>query len=169
MEVETESSGFDFRGEIDITPNLFGRASYLSTESDEFEVNGQDFDDVELELDILRLGFGYQGGSGTVRFFGALEYASAELDSDSDDDADEKGFVLSGGIKDKGDGKFLWAVELGLVQLEDTDGAVFEFLVGYRFNPTIAIILGGQGYGIEDDIDVEYSLSHGTLGVRLSF
>lgn len=169
--IETEDTGFDFRSHFEISPRAFLRGRYTSSESDDVEVNGVEVSGVDLELDILRGGIGLQGGD-SVRYYGALEYVKADLEVTIDGESgseDEKGIGLFVGLGDKGDTAFLWNVELGYLELSDSDGAGFEFNVGYRFNPTWAVVLGGQGYSLEDELDLEYTISHGTLGVRASF
>lgn len=77
--------------------------------------------------------------------------------------------IASGGLKDAGAGALLWNVELGLVKFDDSDGAVFEFTLGYRFNANVALVGGTQGYVLEDDDDVELNVTHATIGVRVGF
>lgn len=169
--IETEDSGFDVRAEFALSPNASLRGRYSSVESDELDVNGTGVDGVDLGLDILRGGISIQGGE-AVRYYGALEYISADIEISAGDDSakgDQKGGGVFVGLHDKGDGAFLWNVELGYLELSESDGAAFEFNIGYRFNPTWAVILGGQGYSLEDEFDVEYTISQGTLGVRASF
>lgn len=169
--IETEDSGIEFRGHFDFTPQAFLRLRYTSIESDEFELNGVEIDGVDQELDIIRGGIGMQGGE-SVRYYGALEYVSADIQLSGDGgsiDATEKGAGLFVGLGDKGQTAFLWNVEVGYLELSDSDGAGFEFNIGYRFNPTWAVVLGGQGYNLEDELDIEYTFSQGTLGVRASF
>jgi hypothetical protein len=165
--IETESSGFEIRGAVYFNSQFFGRVSYVTTESDEIEFNGVDVDG-DIDLDITRAGLGVQGESGPVVLYGAIEYADVKLTLE-DVEADDDGFILSGGIRDSGVGSFLWGAELGFVKLDEIDGAVFQFDIGYRFTPNVAILLGGQGYAMEDDFGGEYTVSHGTLGVRFSF
>ena len=160
IDLEAEgAAGFDLRAQFDATPNLFLRGEYLSSEADEAELNGDEFD-IDIEAEVLRGGVGLQSGS-TVKM-------NLELESE---EANEDGFAMSGGLKDGGTAKFLWNVELGLVQLDDTDGGTFDVTLGYRFNPTVAVFGGAQSYvfGEDDDNDGELSLVHLTGGVRLSF
>lgn len=169
--IETEDSGFDVRGSVALSPNAFVRGRYSSVESDELDLNGSGVDGVDLELDILRGGIGIEGGD-SVRYYGALEYVKADIKVSAGSDSvkgDQKGGAVFVGLRDKGDGAFLWNLELGYLELSDSDGAAFEFNIGYRFNPTWAVVLGGQGYSLEDDFNVEYTISQGTLGVRASF
>ncbi len=169
--LETEDGGFDFRAHFEISPQAFLRARYSSAESDELEVSGEEIDGVDLELDILRGGIGIQGGE-SVRYYGALEYINADFELSGEGGSigeAEKGAGLFVGLGDKGDTAFLWNVELGYLELSDSDGAAFEFNIGYRINPTWAVVLGGQGYSLEDELDIEYTISQGTLGVRASF
>lgn len=56
---------------------------------------------------------------------------------------DDKGLILSGGLKDAGKSTFLWNFELGVVKFDDSDGAAFEFTLGlrvsfYRYAPCSA-------------------------------
>lgn len=169
--IETEDGGFDVRGHFEFTPQAFFRVRYTSVESDELELNGVEIGGVDQELDILRGGIGIQGGE-SVRYYGALEYVSADIQFSGDGgsiDEDEKGVGLFVGLGDTGATAFIWNVEVGYLELSDSDGAAFEFNVGYRINPTWAVVLGGQGYNLEDELDIEYTISQGTLGVRASF
>lgn len=165
--IETEeASGFDVRGQFNPTERIFVRAEYLTSEADEIEINGTDFD-ADFEVDTVRGGAGFQGGS-SFRYYGVVEYAEIELDLEGVR-GKEDGLILSGGLKDAGAGAFLWNVELGLVKFDDSDGGAFEFTLGYRFNPHVALVGGAQGYGLEDDEDIELSVTHATLGVRVGF
>ena len=167
-EIEAEeATGFDLRAQIEPTPNVFFRAQYLNSESDELEVNGTDVDDVDFEFDMLRGGVGLQGGEG-FKYYGVVEYGEAGFDIEGVEVEDD-GVILSVGLSDDGSGPFLWNVELGAVEFDDVDGGAFEFTLGYRLNPSLAIVLGGQGYALEDDFDGEIDVSHATLGVRVSF
>lgn len=165
VEVE-EAPGFEFRGQFDFSPNVFGRASYLSSESDGVEFNAQDIDG-DLEFDTFRAGVGYQGGTGNARFYGVAEYASLGLSIDGENE-DSDGVLISGGIKDNGQGAFLWNVELGLLRLDKSDGISLDFTLGWRINKTFALLFGGEGYGFDED-DVETDFTHVTLGAQLSF
>jgi hypothetical protein len=60
-------------------------------------------------------------------------------------------------------------VEAVVVALDDIEGGVVEAPLGYRLNPAGALVAGGQGYRLEDDFDGELDITHGTLGVRISF
>lgn len=160
-----EATGFDLRAQFDATENVFFRTEYLSSNADEVELNGTDFD-VDFDVDTLRGGVGLQAGD-TFKYYGAIEYAQLEFELDGVS-GDDDGFILSGGFKDAGKTPFLWNVELGLIQYDDSDGAAFEFSLGYRFNETIALVGGGQGYSLEDS-GAEFDITHVTLGARVSF
>ena len=45
----------------------------------------------------------------------------------------------------------------------------FEVTLGYRLSPTVALLAGVQGYRLEDDFDGDIDVTHGTLGIRVSF
>lgn len=164
--------GFNIKGHFPLNENVFFRANYLTAEPDEAEVNGQSVDG-EAEGTFLRGGVGVGSGNENFRYYGALEYGDVELElrdsfgaiSDEDD-----GFIVSGGLRDSGESAFLWEVELGLVQFDEVDGTAFEFALGYRINERIAILLSGQSYAVEaDNVDREFTLSHGMLGGRIAF
>lgn len=165
--IEVEGSGFDLRGQVQLTPSLFGRASYLSTESDEVELNGVDVDG-DIEFDVLRAGLGLMGANNNLGYFGALEYFDADLTVEGLGEG-ESGFGASFGLRDAGMTPFIWNVELGILRLEDVDGGMFQADLGYRFNPTVALVGGVQSYALEDDFDVEYAFVQVTLGIRLQF
>jgi hypothetical protein len=167
-EVEAdEAEGFDLRAQFEPTPNLFFRAQYLDSESDELELNGADVDGVEFQFDMLRGGVGLQGGDG-LRYYGVVEYGEAGFEVEGVESEDD-GVLLSVGLSDDGAGPFLWNVEAGVVEFDDVEGGVFEVTLGYRFNPALALLVGAQGYRLEDDFDGELDITHGTLGVRLTF
>lgn len=163
--------GFNLKGQFQVNESLFIRANYLTAEPDEVEINGQDLDGVELEGTFLRVGLGLGGVNENLRYYGALEFADAELELRGNGGSltsDDDGLVLSVGLGDNGETVFLWEVELGLVQLDEVDGGTFEFALGYRFNEQVAILFSGQSYAVEDDV-AEYTLGHGMLGVRVGF
>lgn len=54
-EIETDRDGFDLRGEFDISDQALIGVSFLSTESDEIDLNGVSYQG-DIDLDILRLG-----------------------------------------------------------------------------------------------------------------
>lgn len=166
--IQADGVGYELRGQVDFSPMVFGRVSYLNTVADETELNGVDYFD-DFKTEVLRGGLGIQGANNNLRYFGVIEYVDVTLDIETLGEGSEDGFILSGGLGDAAKSAFLWNVELGLVRLDDSDGAVFAFDIGYRFNPSIAIVFGGQGYAFEDSDDFEYTISHGTLGVRVSF
>ena len=167
-EVEAEDAeGFDLRAQFEPTPNVFFRAQYLKSESDELEVNGTDVDGVDFEFDMLRGGVGLQGGDG-LRYYGVVEYGEAGFEIEGEEVEDD-GVVLAVGLSDDGSGPWLWNVEAGAVAFDDVEGGVFEFTLGYRLNPSVAVLLGGQAYRLEDDFDGELDITHGTLGLRISF
>ncbi|WP_348675252.1 outer membrane beta-barrel protein [uncultured Abyssibacter sp.] len=167
-EIELESAGIDLRGEFLIADQVFVRGELLSTTADEIELNGVDYD-VDVDTTLLRFGLGYQGMLDTVVIYGAFEYGEAEFDIEDGGSSDDSGWIVSGGIRDNGENPFLWKVELGLVEFDDSDGAVFEFVVGYRVSEMVAIVLGGQSYEIEDDFGGEISIPNGSIGVQLRF
>lgn len=167
-EIEAEeATGFDLRAQFEPTPTVFFRAQYLNSESDELEVNGTDVDGIDFEFDMLRGGVGLQGGRG-IRYYGVIEYGEAGFDIEGEEVEDD-GFIASVGLSDDGSDPLLWNVEVGTVQFDDVDGGAFEFTLGYRLNPSLAILLGFQGYALEDDFDGEIDVSHGTIGARISF
>jgi hypothetical protein len=165
--IETEGKGFSFRGQMDLAPSLFGRASYVFTSGDEIEVDGVDLD-LDFDATVLRAGLGLQGSSENLRYYGALDYAKVKLEVDGEGD-DENGYVLAGGLGDAGSGALLWNVELGYVDIGDSDGALLGFDIGYRFTPNLAVTLGYEGYSVEDDAGTEILLAHGFLGLRYQF
>lgn len=170
-EIKLEGVGIDARGHFELTDHLFLRANILATSGDEGEVNGDSFD-VDSDLTVFRGGGGYQGAVGAVVLFGAAEYGKVKLKISGDGGSvvgKDNGFILTGGIKDSGEGKFLWEAELGLLAFDDSEGAAFDFTLGYRFNPSFALIGGGQAYALEDDDNVEYAVASATVGVRFSF
>ena len=165
--VELEGVGFDLRAHFDANESVFVRGSGLSTSGDEGKLNGSS-GDVDSELRVLRGGAGYQSVTDSFLLYAVAEYGEAKL-SVEDVSATDDGFVLSAGIKDQGKSQFLWQAELGYVAFDELSGAVFEFTVGYRITPSVALLLGGQGYSLKDDDEIDYSISHGTLGARFSF
>lgn len=167
QEIESSGSGISIRGQGDLAPHLFLRGSYVSTSGDEVEVDGTDFD-IDVDTSVLRAGFGLQGTNASLRYYGALEYAKVELEVEGEGDS-ENGYVLSGGLGDTGQTAFLWNVELGYITAGDSDGALVAFDLGYRFNPNLALVLGYEGYSVEDDDGVEDLLAHGSLGIRYQF
>ncbi|MGH8516903.1 MAG: hypothetical protein ACREUE_05540 [Panacagrimonas sp.] len=167
-EVEAEEAeGFDLRAQFEPTPSVFFRAQYLNSESDELEVNGTDIDDVDFEFDMLRGGVGLQGGRG-IRYYGVVEYGEAGFEIE-DTETEDDGVILSVGLSDDGNSPLLWNVEAGVLEFDDVEGGVFEVSLGYRLNPSLAIVVGAQGYRLEDDFDGDLDITHGTLGVRISF
>lgn len=167
QEIESTGTGISIRGQGDLSPNLFVRGSYVSTSGDEVEVDGVDFD-IDVDASVLRAGLGLQGTNATLRYYGALEFAKVEIEVEGDGDG-ENGYVLYGGLGDTGQNAFLWSVELGYIKAGDSDGALFAFDLGYRFNPHLALVIGYEGYAVEDDEGVEDLLAHGSLGIRYQF
>ena len=168
-EVEAkEAEGFDLRAQFEPDENVFFRAGYLKSKSDEIEVNDADLPgDVDFEFDMLRGGVGLQGGHG-LRYYGVIEYGEAGFDIEGEETEDD-GVIASVGLSDDGNGPLLWNVEAGVVAFDDIEGGVFEATLGYRLNPSVALVAGVQGYRLEDDFDGELDITHGTLGVRISF
>lgn len=166
--IELESGGLDLRGYFDVSPNVFLRGEYLIASADEFRYAGTDVDS-DTDTSVLRLGAGYRGSLGKATLYGTLEYGRVELDNQDVGSDSDSGVILTGGLQDNGDGAFLWNVELGIAQFDDLEGGLFEFTLGYRFNPSFAIVGGVQAYAFEDDYDTEYNLPNGSLGIRYTF
>lgn len=167
-EVEAEeATGFDLRAQFEASPNLFFRAQYLKSESDELEVNGVDIDGVDFEFDMLRGGVGLQGGRG-LRYYGVVEYGEAGFEIEGQETEDD-GVMFAVGLSDDGSTPFLWNVEAGLLEFDDVEGGVFEVTLGYRLNPAVSLLAGVQGYRLEDDFDGDIDITHGTLGLRITF
>jgi hypothetical protein len=163
-----EAEGFDIRAQFEPNENVFFRAGYLKSKSDELEINDVDVPgDVDFKFDMLRGGVGLQAGQG-LRYYGVIEYGEAGFDIEGDDVEDD-GVIASVGLSDDGSGPFLWMIEAGLVEFDDVEGGVFEAALGYRLNPSVALLAGVQGYRLEDDFDGDVDITHGTLGVRISF
>jgi hypothetical protein len=163
-----DAEGFDIRAQFEASPNVFFRADYLKSKSDDFEVNDVDIPgDVDFKFDMLRGGVGLQAGRG-IRYYGVVEYGEAGFDIEGDDTEDD-GVIASVGLSDDGNGPFLWMIEAGLVEFDDVDGGVFEAALGWRLNPAVALVAGVQGYRLEDDFDGDLDITHGTVGVRISF
>lgn len=167
-EVEAdEAEGFDLRAQFEPAPNVFFRAQYLKSESDELEVNGTDIDGIDFEFDMLRGGVGLQGGQG-LRYYGVVEYGEAGFDIEGEE-AEDDGVILAVGLSDDGSTPFLWNIEAGVLEFDDVEGGVFEATLGFRLNPSVALLAGIQGYRLEDDFEGDIDVTHGTLGVRISF
>lgn len=167
-EVEAkDAEGFDVRAQFEPSPNVFFRASYLKSKSDELEVNDVDAGAVDFKFDMLRGGVGLQGGHG-LRYYGVVEYGEAGFDIEGEDVEDD-GVIAAVGLSDDGSGPLLWNIEAGAVEFDDVDGGVFEATLGYRFNPSVALVAGVQAYRLKDDFDGDVDVTHGTLGVRISF
>lgn len=165
-EIESESVGLDLRGQVTLSDLVFLRGQYSHTEADEIEINGTDFD-ADNEATIIRGGVGLQAATQSFRYYGIVEAGKLKLEIEGEGDSGN-GVVISAGLGDIGANAFVWNVELGAASFDEADGAVFDFTLGYRINPSIAILLGGQAYALENDgIDLTYS--QGTLGVRVSF
>ena len=164
--IESETSGIDLRAMAPINNLLFLRGQFSHTEGDEIEVNGTDFD-ADLEITNVRGGLGIQAATESFRYYGVLEGARIKLNLEGDPESGN-GVILSGGLGDIGKSAFIWNVELGLASIDHADGGTFDFTLGYRFNPTWAIVGGGQSYVLDND-GVELSFGQGTLGVRVSF
>jgi len=166
--LEYDSTGFDLRGSLNLNPNFFVRGSILSVSSDEVEFQGDTFD-AEIETTIFRFGGGYETTLGSIVGFGALEYGKVELELEGDGD-DDKGAVISLGLKDSGAGAFLWQVELGYLSLKDNKGATLDLTLGYRATPSLAIVGGLQSYAVKDDeFDEEFTVGNAFIGGRFSF
>lgn len=116
---------------------------------------------------MLRGGIGLQGGHG-LRYYGVVEYGEAGFDIEGEEVEDD-GVILAVGLSDDGSGPFLWNVEAGVLEFDDVEGGTFEFTLGYRLNPAVALLIGAQGYRLEDDFDGDIDITHGTLGLRVSF
>lgn len=163
-----DAEGFDIRAQFEANENVFFRADYLKSKSDDIELNDVDIPgDLDFKFDMLRGGVGLQGGRG-MRYYGVVEYGEAGFDIEGDETEDD-GVIASVGLSDDGSGPFLWMLEAGLVEFDDVEGGVFEAALGWRLNPSVAIVAGIQGYRLEDDADGDLDITHGTVGVRISF
>ncbi len=167
-EIETDRDGFDLRGEFDISDQALIGVSFLSTESDEIDLNGVSYQG-DIDLDILRLGVAVKINEGPASLFGKLEFARATLDIEGLGDESENGGIVSLGARGENNSPFIWDFEVGYVKLSDLDGITYGGNIGFKLNPQFALIGGIQGYDIEDEYDVEYDIFHWTIGVRMLF
>lgn len=166
-ELEISGVGAELRGEFAASDSLSLRGRYSFSQSDEVDLNGETFD-ADTDISLLRLGASVQVALQAIRIYGALDFAQVETEIEGESN-DENGYVISGGIRDLGQGPFIWNVELGYVDIGDASGVAIEGNLGYQVTPSFALIGGIDSYGLEDDFDVEIGLANISFGGRFSF
>lgn len=169
--IEMDGVGVDARAHAELGPNLFLRGQVLATRGDKGELNGASLD-IDNDLSVFRGGAGIQGTTGSVVLYGAAEYGKVKLKVSGPGGSavgEDKGFIGSAGLRDDGSGSFLWQAEIGVLALDESEGAALDFTLGYRFTPGFALVVGAQAYALKDDTDVEYRIASGTVGARFSF
>lgn len=164
--LEIEGDGYELRGGLNFSPQLWTQVSYLRTSADEFRFDGPKYQG-DSDLSVLRAGLRYQFYASSFGLYALGDYGKVKLSGAGGSD-DESGFLLGAGLRDIGDGPFLFDVAMAYADMGDIGtGALFEFTLGYRITPMLAAVLGGQGYALSKD-DVDTSLGTFTLGLKLS-
>ncbi len=143
--LDDELDGFSVSAALDVTDNVFGAISLLSTSGD---VGG-----VDLDYDVLELGLGLHEDLHErldVLATGALLLADAEALGDSDD---ETGYRLRGGVRFAPAADWELAGGFGFVDLDDAE-SFFDASGLYRLTDLLHVRLGvefgedGEAYAL---------------------
>lgn len=152
--------GFGLRGGFDLTPNVLVRAEYSSEEAD--------VDDFELE--IIRLGFGYQAPVGpATAFYLGPDYIRFEAGDGSGETDDGFGGFL--GLRHAFAPSVAGSVEVGYISVEFEEGPYAEATFTGLVTDTVGVFGRYRVYALEDKefSDIEIDFSGFQVGVRIGF
>lgn len=151
--------GFAVGGRFEASDTIFVRADLLMTRSENNGGNGNS------DFRVYRGGLGYQHRLPGFVAYGAFDLIRMRLKL-GPEVSEDSGFLAAVGIRDAGDGPWLWQAELGALSM-DEPGAGIDLQLGYRASPNITLLTGLQSYLLGGKGDRQ--VTHGTAGIRFHY
>lgn len=154
---DEDFAGFGFAGIWQVSPTAVVRGEFDASEGD----------DVDLTLDILRLGVAVAGRLGNTIGYAGVDYTRLKLSVEGDSDSENGVTPMVGLMSDQEAVTFL--ADAGYVIMDDVDGPYVNGEITFTGFAPLGLFVGYRYYFLEGEggIDLDYSQLRG--GVRCQF
>jgi len=154
---DEDFEGFGFAGIWQVSPTALLRGDFDSSEAD----------DVDLTLDILRVGVAVAGRHENTIGYAGVDYTRLRLEVEGDSDSESGITPVLGLMSDQGVVTFL--ADAGYLIMDDVDGPYVNGEISFTGLEPLGVFVGYRYYFLDGEggVDLDYSQLRG--GVRYQF
>lgn len=154
---DEDFQGFGFAGIWQVSPSAVIRGDFDSSEAD----------DVDLTLDILRLGVAVAGRHENTIGYAGVDYTRLRLEAEGESDSESGITPVVGLMSDQGAVTFL--ADAGYLIMNDVEGPYVNGEISFTGLEPFGLFMGYRYYFLDGDVGIELDYSQLRGGVRCQF